>query len=166
MQDGDSDLVQQNISTYSPSCPFCTSSNQKISSTITITSPGNTPTTTAATSTSKPLCPYCNRCIIQVLGTGPGKRAGHTATAVGNRYHFLSYDSIIIKLLSCYIIIIIDRIFLIGGGFGNEYVQNIHILDTDACLKPEIVSPSCHHNLQVENIIISLFFLSFFLFLY
>lgn len=42
------------------------------------------------------------------------------------------------------------RIFFIGGGFGSEYVQNIHILDTDACLKPEIISLSCHHQLQSQ----------------
>lgn len=123
MQDGDSDPVQSNISTYSLTCPFCTTGglNRRHSEQKSY----HNNTTSSSPLTSKQLCPHCNRCIIQVCGTGPGKRAGHTATAVGT------------------------RIFFIGGGFGSEYVQNIHILNTDACLKPEIISPSCHHTLQV-----------------
>lgn len=113
MQDGDSDPVQSNISSYSLTCPFCISGttnrrnleqkNGILSSTfslpssstqsIPIISPNNNNTNNniSSLSTSKPLCPYCNRCIIQVRGNGPGKRAGHTATAVGTRFIFLYY---------------------------------------------------------------------------
>ena len=34
---------------------------------------------------NQPLCANCSRCLMPVHGTGPGKRAGHTATAVGRR---------------------------------------------------------------------------------
>ena len=113
MQDGDSDPVQSNISTYSLTCPFCVSgemsrSNFELnnpSSLPSITNDSiimddnynNIPTTpnnhdnnnNTPTTISKPLCPHCNRCIIQVRGNGPGKRAGHTATAVGTRFNSL-----------------------------------------------------------------------------
>eukprot|EP00602_Paraphysomonas_sp_CaronLab_P001897 CAMPEP_0185019930 /NCGR_PEP_ID=MMETSP1103-20130426/2514_1 /TAXON_ID=36769 /ORGANISM="Paraphysomonas bandaiensis, Strain Caron Lab Isolate" /LENGTH=313 /DNA_ID=CAMNT_0027550503 /DNA_START=712 /DNA_END=1653 /DNA_ORIENTATION=- len=54
-------------------------------------------------------------CTIAVGGHGPGKRAGHTATAVGRLIYF------------------------IGGVFGNEFACSIHVLDTDS---PPIVKVS------------------------
>lgn len=84
MQDGDSDLVQSNISSYSLTCPFCISGNTSNNNFVQ-KQYNPTESITSTSQTSKPLCPHCNRCIIQVRGTGPGKRAGHTATAVGTR---------------------------------------------------------------------------------
>lgn len=42
-------------------------------------------------------------------GTCPGIRAGHTMTAVGT------------------------KLFVFGGGDGNNYLNDLHILDTGAC---------------------------------
>jgi hypothetical protein len=44
------------------------------------------------------------------------------------------------------------RIFFIGGGFGSEYVQTIHILDTDAPPKPTIRSEPLTLRIQVPSL--------------
>lgn len=40
------------------------------------------------------------------------------------------------------------RIFFIGGGFGSEYVQTIHILDTDS--PPELIIQSEPLTLRIQ----------------
>ncbi|KAJ0397565.1 hypothetical protein P43SY_003440 [Pythium insidiosum] len=45
---------------------------------------------------------------IVVVGPGPGRRAGHTCSVLEDR-----------------------KLFIFGGSYGNEYLNDLHLLDTD-----------------------------------
>ena len=55
---------------------------------------------------------------ISIKGSGPGLRAGHTATAI-NRF-----------------------IYVFGGGCGRDYLNDFFVLDTDPVQKPEVSNPT------------------------
>ena len=70
MQDGDSDQLLSMTPVSHPS--RCRSCSAEIDAFSSKTSPNL-------------LCEQCQRCVVNLRGVGPGKRAGHTATAVGRR---------------------------------------------------------------------------------
>ena len=61
--------------------------------------------------------PSCER--IVMLGDGPGRRAGHTATVVSR------------------------RLFVFGGSFGTDYLNDFFELDSDPPPEARVSSPSC-----------------------
>jgi len=56
---------------------------------------------------------------ITIAGQGPGRRAGHTATAVGR------------------------NIYVFGGSCGSDYLSDFFVLDTDPPPEMRIDKPSC-----------------------
>jgi hypothetical protein len=126
MQDGETDTMQQTLPSSSSACVCCTSEMTR-------------PLEEAHEPSALPLCANCGSCLKHIGGTGPGKRAGHTATAVGRR-------SVALPLLPHS-----DRIFFIGGGFGSDYVQTIHILDTDAPPTAVVRSEPSSNRIQVSR---------------
>jgi len=60
-----------------------------------------------------------------LLGQGPGRRAGHTATVVHR------------------------RIYVFGGSYGSEYLNDFYVLDTDPPPEAKITAPSCFQLLRM-----------------
>jgi len=61
---------------------------------------------------------------ITIVGQGPGRRAGHTATAVGR------------------------NIYVFGGSCGSDYLSDFFVLDTDPPPEMRIDKPSCQQLLE------------------
>ncbi len=59
-----------------------------------------------------------NEPCIAIRGAGPGRRAGHTATAV-NRF-----------------------IYVFGGSCGSDYLNDFFVLDTDPAAYPKVTNPT------------------------
>jgi len=77
----------------------------------------------------KCLCSHANtqdcRERVIILGNGPGRRAGHTATVVQR------------------------RIYVFGGSYGSEYLNDFFVLDTDPPPEAKVTAPSCFNMLQL-----------------
>lgn len=56
---------------------------------------------------------------IMVDGHAPGRRAGHTATAVGNR-----------------------RLYIFGGSCGSQFLNDFYVLDTDPSPRTVVTEPA------------------------
>lgn len=61
---------------------------------------------------------------VEVHGPGPGRRAGHTATAVN------------------------QKIYVFGGSCGSEYLNDFYVLDTDPPPRVQVTDPTSLHLIE------------------